>query len=156
MWRELRECLRARRFRAILLLHTTCVLSLCTWRASCVAAKHTNKNCFTHRSVKIFRMLSQEFFPPGSDPLHKIMRYRFYSSTLQQHKKLSWWFQCDQNGQREIFCPAPQSGTDSWVLSSYGGVGYFSNERGFSMESSLQRSPSNFLLWKRNDSSVVW
>jgi len=30
-----------------------------------------------------------------------------------------------------------------------------SNERGFSVESSLQRISSNFLLWKRNDSSVV-
>ena len=37
----------------------------------------------------------------------------------------------------------------------YGGVGYFSNERGFSVESSLQRISSKFLLWKRNDSSVV-
>ena len=35
----------------------------------------------------------------------------------------------------------------------YGGVGYFSNERGFSVESSLQQISSNFLLWKRNDSS---
>ena len=34
-------------------------------------------------------------------------------------------------------------------------VGYFSNERGFSVESSLQRISSIFLLWKRNDSSVV-
>jgi len=34
----------ARRFRASLLLHTTCVRSWCTWRASCVAAKHKNKN----------------------------------------------------------------------------------------------------------------
>jgi len=32
-----------------------------------------------------------------------------------------------------------------------GGVGYLSNERGFSMDSSLQRISS----WKRNDSSVV-
>ena len=32
---------------------------------------------------------------------------------------------------------------------------YFSNERGFSVESSLQRISSKFLLWKRNDSSVV-
>jgi len=36
-----------------------------------------------------------------------------------------------------------------------GGVGYFSNERGFSVESSLQRISSKCLLWKRNDSSVV-
>ena len=36
-----------------------------------------------------------------------------------------------------------------------GGVGYFSHERGFSVESSLQRIPSKFLLWKWNDSSVV-
>ena len=36
-----------------------------------------------------------------------------------------------------------------------GGVGYFSNERGFSVESSLQRISSKKLLWKRNDSSVV-
>jgi len=34
-----------------------------------------------------------------------------------------------------------------------GGVGYFSNERGFSVESRLQRISSKFLLWKRNDSS---
>ena len=40
MWHELRECLRARRFRDSLLLHTTCVRSCCNWRASCVAAKH--------------------------------------------------------------------------------------------------------------------
>jgi hypothetical protein len=36
----LRECLRARRFWATLLLHTTCVRSWWNWRASCVAAKH--------------------------------------------------------------------------------------------------------------------
>ena len=34
----LRECLRARRLRPTLLLHTTCVRSWCTWRTSCVAA----------------------------------------------------------------------------------------------------------------------
>jgi len=34
-------------------------------------------------------------------------------------------------------------------------VGYFSNERGFSVESSLQVISSIFLLWKRNDLSVV-
>jgi len=38
----------------------------------------------------------------------------------------------------------------------YGGVGYFSNERGFSVESSLQRILSKFLLWKRNKLSVVF
>jgi len=31
----------------------------------------------------------------------------------------------------------------------------FLNERGFSVESSLQRISSKVLLWKRNDSSVV-
>jgi len=36
-----------------------------------------------------------------------------------------------------------------------GGVGYFWNERGFSVESSLQRISSSFWLWKRKDSSVV-
>jgi len=36
----LRECLRARRVRAFLLLHITCVRSWCNWRASCVVAKH--------------------------------------------------------------------------------------------------------------------
>ena len=40
----LRECLRARRFRASLLLHTTCVRSCCKWRASRVVAKHSKKN----------------------------------------------------------------------------------------------------------------
>jgi len=37
----------------------------------------------------------------------------------------------------------------------YGGVGYFSNERGFSVarESSLQGISSNLLLWKRKNSS---
>ena len=39
----LRECLRARRFRATLLLHTTCVRSYCTWRAGCVAAYQKKK-----------------------------------------------------------------------------------------------------------------
>ena len=39
----MRECLRARHFRASLLLHTTCVSS-CNWRTSCVAAKHTKKD----------------------------------------------------------------------------------------------------------------
>ena len=34
----LRECLWARRFQATLILHTTCVRSCRTWRASCVAA----------------------------------------------------------------------------------------------------------------------
>jgi len=36
-----------------------------------------------------------------------------------------------------------------------GGVGYFSNGRGFSVASSLQRISSKVVLWKRNDSSVV-
>ena len=40
---SLRECLRARRFRATLLLHTTCVHSWCTWRTNCVAA-YKNKS----------------------------------------------------------------------------------------------------------------
>jgi len=35
------------------------------------------------------------------------------------------------------------------------GFGYFSNDRGFSVESSLQHISSIFLLWKRNYSSVV-
>ena len=34
-------------------------------------------------------------------------------------------------------------------------VGYFSNERGFSVESSLQGILSNVLLWKRKNWSVV-
>jgi len=34
----LRDCLRARRFWATLLLHTTCARSCCTWCDSCVAA----------------------------------------------------------------------------------------------------------------------
>jgi len=34
----------ARQFRPTLLLHTTCVRSCCTWRASCVAAFNKNKN----------------------------------------------------------------------------------------------------------------
>jgi len=38
---------------------------------------------------------------------------------------------------------------------SLGEVGYFSNERGFSVESSLQRISSEFLLWKQSDLSVV-
>ena len=37
----------------------------------------------------------------------------------------------------------------------WGGVGYFLNERGFSVESSLQRISSIFLLCKQKDSSVV-
>jgi len=36
-----------------------------------------------------------------------------------------------------------------------GRVGYFSNERRFSLGSSLKHIASNYLLWKRNDSSVV-
>ena len=40
----LRECLGARRFRPTLLLHTTCVRSCCTRRASCVAAFKKKKN----------------------------------------------------------------------------------------------------------------
>ena len=42
IWHELRECLRARRFQASLLLYTTCVRSWCNWRANCVAAKDTD------------------------------------------------------------------------------------------------------------------
>ena len=41
------------------------------------------------------------------------------------------------------------------TLKTLSGVVYFSNELGFSVESSLQRSSSIFLLWRRNDSSVV-
>ena len=43
MWHELWKCLLSRRFRATLLLHTTCVRSCCTWRASSVVAKHLKK-----------------------------------------------------------------------------------------------------------------
>jgi len=39
----LRECPQAGRFRASLLLHTTCVRSWCNWHASCVAGKITKK-----------------------------------------------------------------------------------------------------------------
>jgi len=45
------ECLRAGRFRASLLLHTTCVRSWCNWRASCVAAKQPKKQRHETRSV---------------------------------------------------------------------------------------------------------
>jgi len=38
-----------------------------------------------------------------------------------------------------------------WI---HGGIGYFSNERRFSVESSLQRISSNLWLWNRNDLSV--
>jgi len=41
------------------------------------------------------------------------------------------------------------------ILFLEGGVGYFSNESGFSVESSLQRISSKFLLCKRNDLLVV-
>jgi len=41
---QVRECPRAGRFWASLLLHPTCVHSCCNWRASCVAAKHKQKN----------------------------------------------------------------------------------------------------------------
>ena len=43
MSQELRECLRARRFCASVLLHTTCNRSCCNWRASCVVTKHEEK-----------------------------------------------------------------------------------------------------------------
>jgi len=38
----LRDCPRAGRFRASLLLHTTCVRSCCTWRATVAAWWHNN------------------------------------------------------------------------------------------------------------------
>jgi len=41
------------------------------------------------------------------------------------------------------------------IMFRWGWVGYISNERGFSVESSLQRISSKFWLWKRNDSPVV-
>ena len=41
------------------------------------------------------------------------------------------------------------------VVDAEGGVGYFANERGFSVESSLQGTSSNSLLWNRDDSWVV-
>jgi len=44
MWHELRECLQAGRFRASLIVHTTCVRSWCNWRTSCVAANNNKKN----------------------------------------------------------------------------------------------------------------
>jgi len=36
-----------------------------------------------------------------------------------------------------------------------GGVGHFSNEHGFFVESSLQGIPFDLLLWKRHDSLAV-
>ena len=46
---RLRECLRARRFWAALLLHTTCVRDWCNWRANCVVAKHTKKEIICNK-----------------------------------------------------------------------------------------------------------
>ena len=43
MWHELRECLRARCFRATLILNPICVRSWCNWRASCVDSKTKQK-----------------------------------------------------------------------------------------------------------------
>ena len=53
--------------------------------------------------------------------------------------------------------PRLSRGTNNFfgVADFQGGVGYFSKERGFSVEPSLQRISSNLWLWKRNDSSVV-
>jgi len=55
---------------------------------------------------------------------------------------------------KSFWYPTPQK---TIVVRFYplGGVGCFSNERGFSVESSLQGIAFNLLLWKRNDSSVV-
>ena len=49
----LRECVRARRFRASLLLCTTCAIvrSCCNWRASCVAIKQPQKKKSNHRAA---------------------------------------------------------------------------------------------------------
>ena len=41
------------------------------------------------------------------------------------------------------------------ALLHQGGVRYFSNERGLSVEFSVQGISSDSLLWKRNNSSVV-
>jgi len=43
----------------------------------------------------------------------------------------------------------------SFSWSVQGGVGYFSNERRFSINSSFQGISSNWFLWKRNNASVV-
>jgi len=48
------------------------------------------------------------------------------------------------------------SGSKFSPATGVSGVGYFSNECGFSVESSSQRISSKFLLCKRNDSLVVW
>jgi len=67
----LRECLRARHFRATSLLHTTCVRSCCTWRGSCVAAKHKKKsrNCLERKCS--FPSLSAKSFIVLPLPLSK-------------------------------------------------------------------------------------
>jgi len=46
----LQKCPRAGRFRASLLLHTTCVRSWCNWRASCVASKQQQKKHKKHNN----------------------------------------------------------------------------------------------------------
>jgi len=70
---QLRECrsIRARRFWASLLPHTTCMRSWCNWRASCVAAsqfKKTRKSSvwsvFNTQTKKQVCGASRDYFPP--------------------------------------------------------------------------------------------
>ena len=76
----LRECLRARCFRATLLLHTTCVRSCCTWRASCVAAKYPKiKKPWRRRSLgkrysNTTRMQNEARLAAGAHQGHMTMR----------------------------------------------------------------------------------
>jgi len=55
-----RECHRARRFQATLLLHTTCVRSWCKWRASCVTA-NTKKKDFFHKTFGFYSIKQTNF-----------------------------------------------------------------------------------------------
>jgi len=93
------------------------------------------------------------------------MQYWFYYSIY-----FLFSFPTHHAGQMEMFCTTvvPVSkghlGGDSPYIFLHDSSGravreivtlLFSNERGFSMESGLQRISSNSLLQKRNDSSVV-
>ena len=102
--------------------------------------KQQKKNSFTKTSYSNLSCLPW----PWRDPMSETLTYLVY---IIQNLLGSPIFHntCSSLKNR----PHELSQNDS------GGVGYFSNERKFTVESSLQRISSKFLLRKRNDSSVI-
>ena len=143
---------------AHLILQNTIVLSFAIWPTkhsghAQTEARHTQAKVLGLSTVFLFF-----FFPFLSFFFSFLLRCRKSKLVFFHDPKLpfSWVFfgitpkiclSHSQDGQKS-------NGMDTGNFKRWGWV--FLYQRGFSVESSLQRISSIFLLWKRNDSSVVF